>query len=380
MVSASCLTDPKQITTLRNIIFYLAILLFSCREDFSHREYRYVPPPQVDDGWITAPVSGSEIDTARIFQFMNAFVKRDHQVSSVLIVKNDTLLLEEYFNGNDKNSLHDLRSATKSVRSLLVGIALQEGFIGSLDDPILNYLGELVDEGQVDPEKRTVTIRHLLTMSPGWDCNDWNKDSAGQEDRIHRKKNWLQYIMQLPMQFAPGDTSMYCSAATILAAEVVSRASSMSVEAFAEKYLFGPLGISNYRWGHTTKKNVPESARRLYLTSRDFAKIGQLVLDSGRWQNQPVVSSEWIRESTRVHTQITGVDYGYLWWRIPLAANGSPVEAVEAMGNGGQYLMLFPKQDIMLVFNGTAYNSEEDKLPFQITNQIFIPALKVFSE
>jgi len=363
------------------LLTVLITLTTACREEnFPERDYQYKVPLGTNDGWPVAALPPQQIDTGRVFGFMRSFVKEDHQLSSMLFIQNGVLMLEEYFNDTDREDLNDLRSATKSIRSLLVGIALEKGYIQSLDEPILNYLEDLEDTTQLDPAKREITVRDLLLMSPGFDCNDWDQQSAGQEDRIYKKNDWLRYIMQLPMQYTPGDTSLYCSAATILTAEIVSRASGMTVEDFADQYLFAPLEIYRYEWGHTSRRNVPESARRLYMRSRDFAKIGQLVLDSGRWNGQQVVAKDWIEESTRKQTTITGIDYGYLWWRIPFQAEGERVEAIEAMGNGGQYLMLFPDQEVLLVFNGTAFNSEEDKLPFSIVSQVFLPALEVFEK
>ena len=366
---------------MRILLVLLVALTLGCRvENLRERDYLYQVPIGTNDGWPVAVLPPQLIDTGRVFTFMRSFVKEDHQLSSMLYIHNGVLMMEDYFNDVDREYLNDLRSATKSIRSLLVGIALEQGFIQSLDEPILNYLEDLVDPSQPDPLKKEITIRDLLIMSPGLDCNDWDQAHAGQEDRIYKKNDWLRYIMQLPMEYTPGDTSLYCSAATILAAEIVSRASVMTVEDFADQYLFAPLDINRYEWGHTRRRNVPESARRLYMRSRDFAKIGQLVLDSGRWNGQQVVSKDWIAESTQKQTTITGIDYGYLWWRIPFQVEGERVEAIEAMGNGGQYLMLFPKQDVLLVFNGTAFNSEEDELPFSIVGQVFLPALKAFDE
>ncbi|NNK11098.1 MAG: serine hydrolase, partial [Flavobacteriaceae bacterium] len=155
--------------------------------------------------------------------------------------------------------------------------------------------------------------------------------------------------------------------------EIVSRASGMSIDKFAEEYLFKALGIENLRWGHTSNKEVIPSAKRLYMTSRDIAKLGMLVLNKGKWEGQQIISNEWMEESTTPKTKITGIDFGYLWWNIPFTVNGKKVMSKTATGNGGQYIMVLPELDLIAVFTGGAYNSQEDKLAFSIMNHVLLP-------
>ena len=293
-----------------------------------------------------------------------------------MLIKNNQIVIEEYFNDYSLNKQHDLRSATKSIRSILLGIALDKGFIGTIDDPISKYLKNKVPKKNLDERKDKITIRHLITMSTGLDCNDWDKKSDGQEDKVYRKKDWVQYTLDLPMVNEPGTVSNYCSMGTLLLVEIISQTSGMTIDAFAEKYLFEPLGISNISWGHTSTKVVIPSAKRLYMTSRDMAKVGQLILNNGKWNGTQVVSEKWIGESTTPKTKITGIDYGYLWWNIPFKVNENIVVSKMATGNGGQYIMVFPELDMVAVFTGGAYNSQEDKLPFAIMKDIFLPTFK----
>ena len=170
----------------------------------------------------------------------------------------------------------------------------------------------------------------------------------------------------------PGKVSAYCSMGAILVAEIISQSSGMEIDDFANAYLFKPLGIENVSWGHTSKKKVISSGKRLYITSRDLAKIGLLMLNNGRWNNEQIVSEDWVRESTSSATKITGMDYGYFWWNIPFNVNGKVINSVTATGNGGQYIMILPEFDLVAVFTGGAYNSQEDKLPFAIMDKVFL--------
>lgn len=210
-------------------------------------------------------------------------------------------------------------------------------------------------------------------MSSGLDCNDWDKNSKGQEDKVYRKKDWLQYTLDLPMINEPGTVSNYCSMGVVIIAEIISQSSGMTIDKFAENYLFKPLDIANVSWGHTSNKAIIPSGKRLYMTSRDMAKIGQLILNNGKWNKKQVVSEKWIEESTTTKTKIGGIDYCYLWWNIPFKEKDKMIVSTVATGNGGQYVMVFPELDMVTVFTGGAYNSQEDKLPFAIMTDIFLP-------
>lgn len=358
---------------MRTFTTTILILLFLSAWGYGQSTYSYTQPKENNDGWETASLKEQAVDTARVYQLFSQMYEGGNKVHSVLLVKDNTLVIEEYFNGQEANEQHDLRSATKSIISLLVGIALDKGYIKSLDDPLATYLKTPVPENNLHSQKDSITLRHLLTMATGLDCNDWDAKSAGQEDRVYRKKDWIQYTLDLPLVNEPGSVSQYCTMGVILMAEIIGRASGMPIDAFAAKYLFEPLGITNVSWGHTSNKEVITSGKRLYMTSRDMAKIGQLVLDKGIWDEKQIVSSEWVEESTATQTTITGREYGYLWWNIPLGAEGQRVVAKVASGNGGQYIMVVPELDMVAVFTGGAYNSQEGQLGFMIMNDIFLP-------
>ncbi len=336
--------------------------------------YTYTQPKEGDDGWKTNDLQSQKIDTTRIYKLFNQILNQKNKLHSVLLVKNDQLIIEEYFNTASADQPHDLRSTTKSIRSILMGIAIDKGFITSVEDPISKYLKSPIPTKNIDARKEKITIKHLLTMSSGFDCNDWDKKSKGQEDKVSRKKNWLQYTLDLPMINEPGTVSNYCSMGAILIAEIISQASGMTIDKFADQYLFHHLGISNVHWGHTSDKEIIPSGKRLYMTSRDMAKIGQLILNEGTWNEKQIVSQKWIEESTTPKTKITGIDYGYFWWNIPFSVKEKIMTSKTATGNGGQYIMIFPTLDMFVVFTGGAYNSQDDKLPFAILKDIFLPA------
>lgn len=352
-------------------LFILGFLV--CFISVGQESYQYKIPKTQSDGWKTNSLSSRSKDTLSFYRLLSQLKSGKHKIHSILLVQKGELILEEYYGKNTIDTQHDLRSVTKNFRSLLLGIAIDKGFIESLNDPVSKYMKDLSPKKNLDPRKEKITIKHLITMSSGLDCNDWDKNSKGQEDRVYRKKDWLQYFLDLPMINDPGTVSNYCSIGQILVAEIISKASRMSIDKFAEKYLFKPLGITNLSWGHTSKKEVLASGKRLYMIPRDMAKIGMLILQNGKWKGNQVVSEEWIKESTTPKTKITNIDYGYSWWNISATINGQTVISKLATGNGGQYIFVFPDLDIVAVFTGGAYNSQEDKLPFAIVNNVFLP-------
>ncbi|MBK6263830.1 serine hydrolase [Marivirga sp. S37H4] len=358
---------------MKHGIIIISFILSLSMISYGQNVYRYSQPQNLEDGWNTNSLKSQNVDSTRIYQLFNQLQNGEHKIHSILLVKTNQILIEEYFGENAINKQHDLRSATKSITSLLMGIAIDKGFIDNIDDPVIKYVKHPIAKKNPDKRKDKITIRHLLTMSSGLDCNDWDKKSKGQEDRVYKKNDWLQYFWDLPLINEPGTVSNYCTMGQILATEIISQASGMTIDKFAEQYLFNPLAINNVSWGHTSNKEVIPSAKRLYMTSRDMAKIGQLILNKGKWNKQQIVSQEWIEESTSAKTAITGMDYGFLWWNVPLEVNQKTIISKAATGNGGQYILVFPEADMVAVFTGGAYNSQEDKLPFVIMKEVFLP-------
>ncbi len=354
--------------------YILLFLLSYSISSLSQDTFTYSQPKHLNDGWKTEVFSTSKEHKARIDKLFNQLQHKKHDVHSIVLIKNNTILIEKYFDTNSYDKPHDMRSVTKSIISILMGIAIDKGYVDSVDDPISKYLKNFVPTKNWDHRKEKITIAHLLSMSTGLDCNDWDKKSKGQEDKVYKKKDWIKYTLNLPMINEPGTVSNYCTMGVVLAAEIISQASGMSIDLFAKKYVFDHLNIQNISWGHTSKGNIIPSAKRLYMISRDLAKIGKLILQDGKWNDQQIVSKEWIQKSTSPKTKITGLPYGYLWWEIPLKVNEKTVPAIAATGNGGQYLMIFPEINVIAVFTGGAYNSQEDKLPFVLMQKAFLPA------
>ncbi len=359
---------------MKKLLSLIIISVFVISQSYAQSSYQYKKPQQLNDGWSTENFLAQNIDSTKFYQLFSQLKKGGHKIHSILLVKDNQLMVEEYFGDYHVAKTHDLRSTSKSIRALLMGIAVEKGFVDNINDPFTKYLPNLRPEKNLDPRKDQISIKHLMTMSSGLDCNDWDRKSKGQEDRVYKKNDWLQYTMDLPMINEPGTVSTYCSMGAILTAEIIGKTSGMSIDQFAEKYLFEPLGITQVEWNHTSKKKVIDSGKRLYMKPRDIAKIGQLILNKGKWNGQQIVSPEWIQEATTPKTKITGIDYGYFWWNIPMKGKNGMILSKTATGNGGQYIMVFPSMNLVAVFTGGAYNSPEDKIPFAIMNNVLLPS------
>ncbi|MBN2089789.1 serine hydrolase [candidate division KSB1 bacterium] len=337
--------------------------------------YQYTVPVPLHDGWDVAHITTQSIDLPLLEKFFNSIPKnKGHNIHSILIVKNNKLVLEEYFDQYNSQKKHDLRSVTKSITSLLLGIAIDKGFIESVDDPIIKYLPEYQSQINWNDQKDKITIRHLLSMSSGLACNDWDRKSKGQEDKMYKTDDWVRFALDLPMDTNPGDTSLYCTANVIILGAIISNATAQNLDDFSDKFLFKPLGITDYQWSYIKKTKKVDSGGHLYLTPRSMAKIGQLILNKGKWGEEQIVSEKWIEQSIAVHTQIQSVDYGYLWWKIPFGFKGEKIFSICATGNGGQYIMILPQLNLVTVFTGGNYNSEKAQVPFTIFQQIILPA------
>ena len=299
----------------------------------------------------------------------------EHGLRSMLVMRRGKLVLEAYWNGYDKNAQQDIRSATKSITSLLVGIAIDHGFVKGIDEPLRTYLGSVYPNSTA--LQQNITLEDLLTMRSGLACNDRDEGSPGQEERMYRERDWVCYFLNLPAVSPAGQATHYCTGGTIALGRVISEASKRAIPTFADEFLFKPLGIKEAHWSYFDNHRQTDTGGHLSLRPRDMARIGQLVLQGGVWNGQSLVPRAWIEQSTNEHTRIDGgKPYGYLWWRLLVPFRGSDVSAIFAGGNGGQYIFVVPELELVAVFTGGNYNSRRAQRPFQIMNKYILPAIQ----
>jgi CubicO group peptidase (beta-lactamase class C family) len=289
-----------------------------------------------------------------------AHLKADehHDLKGIVILCNGKRISEAYFNGDNAGTLHDIRSATKSITATLMGMAVQRGFVHSVDDSIALYLPGLPHDG-----KQNITIRDLLTMRSGLDADDEDSESPGNEDTLDRSSDWLKAAYAVPMKGPPGRTYQYCSLNAFLTGIIIENAAHMSLEAFARKSLFAPLGIDHFAWARGSGGRS-KGQGNLSIRAQDLAVIGEMYLDHGVFHGHRVLNSDWIETSWSKLVPILDKTkdpyadfYGYMWYfrDEPTGEKATPVHF--ASGNGGNKIYVVPSRHLVIAITSSAYST-----------------------
>jgi len=304
-------------------------------------QYNYEIPEDLNDGLHVAKPH-TEGESEFINELLPKIISGDYgRLNSFLLLKNNQLICEEYFYGYKRNTLHHTESSSKSITSLLVGIAVDKGFIEDLNEP----LADILEDSDFDER---ITIEHLLTMTSGLTPNDYELISS---------KNRIETILSRKLNNVPGHLFQYDGGNTELLGAVIKKKIGMYADVFAQKYLFEPLHISQYCWNFGKQSGFPCMAGSLRITPRGMAKIGLLVLNKGTFNGERVVSEEWIVKSTsfKTHTNIPGDDYAYQWWNITLESEGEEYSCIWANGLGSQFIYMIPSLNVVIVTTGHNY-------------------------
>lgn len=373
--------------TMVLVMIAFGVFWFDFSQARAHRfwvEYRFQlqAPADLGDGWLVGSVADHGIDPKLIDFIVERFVNDDDYKwqHSFLLARGNELLVDEYFYDESVEEPHDLRSANKTITSILIGIAIDQGFIGGVDDSVSKYFPGYQSVFEEAPEKRKITIEHLLTMRSGLAADDWDQSSPGNEDRLYRvRDDWVRLFFELPLVNRPGSKFAYSTAGEMTLRAMLVNASGMPLNQFAERFLFNPLGIDRYRWTRTLygRDDVPI---RVELTSRSLAKLGLLFLNDGIWQGRRIVSAEWVSRSTEVHSETNEVSlgnpgFGYLWWRHSFDVRGKEIQGYQAQGAGGQFLFVFPDLETIAVFTSGNYGRPRQRNPLRIMRNELLPAL-----
>ncbi|MEO0616356.1 MAG: serine hydrolase [Pseudomonadota bacterium] len=331
-------------------------------------------PPELDDGWRTAAPAATGLDEDHLLAMLNeirAFEPdqlRAPYIHGLLIAHRGKLVFESYFHGYHRERPHDSRSAGKSLASILLGAAIETGAIENVDQPVYDFFGGVDTYANPDPRKARMTLRHLVTMSPGLDCNDGDYDSPGNEDRMQSQDaqpDWYRYALDLPMRNEPGSADIYCSAGINLIAGAISNATERSLPAFFHQQLAVPLQMGHYHMNLSPDERGYMGGG-IRLRPRDFLKLGQLYLDGGIWNGSRVVSEAWVRESAAAHSSLNSADdYGFAWWRRTFTADDRTVASYHAAGNGGQMLFVIPELELVVLFQAGNYNDGRTRGAFR---------------
>ncbi|MDQ3750936.1 MAG: beta-lactamase family protein [Acidobacteriota bacterium] len=362
--------------------------------------YVYAPPPVFDDGWQTASLEDVGISREGIQKFIQMIIDTpidsvsSQEIHGVLIARHGKLVLEEYFHGKHREKPHDTRSASKSLTATLFGAAIKVGVPVDVSSPVYRVMNGGTFPSDLDPRKKALTVEHLLTMSPGLDCDDGDPKSIGNENTMQEQTeqpDWYKYTLDLKMVRQPGEQSLYCTAGSNLVGGVLKRASGQSLPVLFHQLLAEPLQIKRYYMNLTPTGDAYMGGGVRFLP-RDFMKLGQLHLNGGTWNGRKILSPEWAKRSTshlvNVDKQLTydrqtnqfvaggSRMYGYQWWVEDYPYKGRTLRAFFAGGNGGQIVMGIPELDLVIAFYGGNYSDRVLLIPQWVyVPQYILPAV-----
>ena len=314
------------------------------------------------DGWRSTTPEQQGIDSDKLADALDYIRKNEINVHSLLIIRNGYVVLDAYFYPYDEKDLHDIASVTKSLTSALVGIAIGQGKIKAVSQPLLQlFPGRSI--ANREQRKERLTVEHLLSMTGGLDCKFQSGELTLRQ--MKQSQDWTQFMLDLPMVAEPGSKFVYCSGGTHLLSAIISQTTGKNELEFARQTLFKPLGITEVLWP-SDPQGVNHGWGDLRMHPRDMAKIGLLWLNRGVWKGKPIVPASWVDESTRVHAKTSlDSDYGYGWW---VKTHDIPF-AYEAVGRGGQRVTVVPSKNLVVVMTGGGFEPSD-------VRPLLLPAIK----
>jgi len=316
--------------------------------------YQYEVPEFIEGGWKTGNIADFGLDSTRIQQFSEQVLEEKYpNLHSMLIIKDDVLVYEEYFYGHDRDDAHHIYSNGKGLTSLSIGIAIEEGLIGSLDTPIYKYFPEY-SVLKEDSDKKNITVEHLLNNTAGF---EWDETSTSYYDKrnsnrqMMNSKDQLEFLFTRPLSHTPGTHFTYNSGIPNVLNILLFRETGIPAWTFMEEKIFKPMEFENYTWDIQSDGKLHGN----FLRPRDFAKLAKLYLNKGRWEDTQIIDSTWFDNCYKVGKECTGYEYWNHWGKGKLFVDGIPVVKYSGGGFGGQAIIGFPDLDLIVVFTGGNY-------------------------
>jgi len=349
----------------------IALYFWCCKQTVSDNPVAHVPE-KLNDGIAIGTLTAVGLDAAAInnvsTQIDSGFYPNIH---SLLIYKQNKLVFEQYYPGKDEiwgdglgvinhniQDLHDIRSISKSIVSACIGIAIDQGKIKGVDTRVFDYFKEYatLDTGL----KKELTIKHLLSMTSGllWNEEVPYDNPENSEIQMSNSTDPIQFILSRPNIAPPGKQWKYNGGTTQLLAVILEKSTGQQVDAFARDYLFKPLGVDSIVWTKIPGTDRPAAASGLRLRSRDLLKFGILYHQGGKWQDQQVISNQWVMDSFKPQIQFgpDGTEYGYQFWIFNESFGDKPLRIVAAVGNGDQRILFDEVNDLLIVITAGNYN------------------------
>jgi CubicO group peptidase (beta-lactamase class C family) len=333
----------------RILSIVITVLLGSCLKDEPfNMEYSGFEPKILNDDWSTSTPENENIDRAILEQAYELMYRDDRftMARSLLVIRNGRLVAEAYPNNSgDIDAIYNIQSCTKSITSILVGIAIQNDHLDSLGEKLYAIYPEYFDE---DLRKRGITIEDALTMQTGLEFDN----GEHTEELYKTESNSIQYVLSRTWLYESGTFMNYNDGAPHLISEVIEEKTSMTLSEYADSYLFTPLNIRDWLW-ESAADGTAFGAFSLFLKARDFGKIGQLLLQNGKWQNETLIDSSYLSQATsiKVSANFNSEPYGYYFWILPA------YKGYAAVGHGGQFLLVVPEKQLVVVYTAWPYTS-----------------------
>jgi CubicO group peptidase (beta-lactamase class C family) len=382
------------------LLVFVSFIIFGCKNCPMDREYQL--PKYVNDGLKVGTLTDVNIDTVLISKGLNRINCGSFgEVHSMVIYKDNLLVLEEYFQGHkfkwdapnyygalvnwNMDMPHSMMSCTKSFTSACIGIAIDKGFIKDVHQSIFDYLPNY-QQFRTD-NREYITLEHLITMTSGLAWDEWSAlhgTSANDIDRLYFEcEDPIICVLEKNWWAVPGEKFTYNGGGMVILAEIIKNATNMNIYEFSMKYLFKPLSIDTVQWGQF-ENSMYDSAGMLFLTPRDMLKLGITYLNKGEWNGKRIISDDWVKNSAKPFNNNIGINipgedsgkngYGYTWWTSQFSHNGSEINMFRAGGWGGQEIMVFPELDMVVVFTGGNYDSSTSL--FKLLEKFILPAIK----
>ena len=337
--------------------YFLWITVVSCQAQNNKPSV----PIQQDLPHISAVKSGMIQDSIDVILKLLSEIEIE-DFRSLVVIKNGGLLIEQYYNTYWRETIHDIRSAGKSITALCMGIAIDRGFVKSENETVYSFFPDIEISENLRQKNGNITIKHLMTMSSGLDADTDDGSSSGNVGNWIGQDDWVSYVLNLEKVFESGTKWVYNDAGPMLCSAIIQKTTGMSMAAFAEKYLFAPLGIREYYW-YKSKMGITGGMGNLYITNLAFAKFGQLVLNKGKWGEEQIISSEWIEKMTSplIEVSETGPPadaYGYFWYLgHKKNLDEKRIEYVFATGNGGNKIYVIPSEEMVISIQSSSYGT-----------------------
>ncbi len=290
---------------------------------------------------------------------ISKFRQRDY--TGLVVMKDNKIVLENYYNSFWRNHIHDIRSAGKSITALLLGVAIREGLVQNLDQDVYSFFSKSKYPAMHEDYKK-VRLIHLLNMVSGLDADSDNPKTPGNEGKWMAKDEWLSYLLSIPLSGKPGEKWVYADINAVLIGAIIEEKSGMSLRDFARKKVFEPLEIKEFYW-YTNAANQTGAAGNLYISTLDFAKLGLLLANKGKWGNTQLADYDYMNRLLNEHSPAIGDynpladEYGMLWYRSKRKFGTREVSYLWASGNGGNHLVLVPEENMVIAMTSGAYGN-----------------------